>query len=517
MSEGDTGHVPTDEHPSDEHPTAEQPADEQPSDQVRRREGRWLRRTTSVLVLVVLVAALASYRFDLGSRWLGHRAPSPVTEPAQVLPPAGLALPAMPRVTAVAPGSVEGPIDGAAVRRAVAPLLRSKKLGRHVVVDVAGLSDGKVVYRHGTGPVTPASTMKLLTTVAALSALGPAHRFTTSVVATRQSKRVVLVGGGDPLLARAPAPADSSPARYPARADLRTLARATATALRAAGRQRVSLGFDASLFSGPAVNPRWEPSYIPDDVVSPISALWVDEGRARSGFGERSPAPAAAAADVFAKLLERQRITVVGTPAAAVAPPAASGGRLLAEVRSAPLAEIVQHVLEVSDNEGAEVLARQVAVARGEPASFAGASRAVRSVLRGLGVDTEGARIYDGSGLSRQDRLPPATLLAVVGAAASARHPRLRSAVANLPVAGFTGSLASRFRTGSPLGLGTVRAKTGTLTGVHGLTGIATSRDGAVMSFVAIADRVEPVDSLDARALVDRVAAALGGCACRRR
>jgi D-alanyl-D-alanine carboxypeptidase/D-alanyl-D-alanine-endopeptidase (penicillin-binding protein 4) len=375
---------------------------------------------------------------------------------------------------------------------------------------VARLSDGRVVYRHGTGPVIPASTMKLLTSVAVLQALGPAHRFTTSVVTTPRSGRVVLVGGGDPLLARGRAPAGG----YPARADLASLARATAGALREAGRKRVRLGYDTSLFAGPAVNPRWEPSYVPDNVVSPVSALWVDEGRQSTGSAQRTSEPGAAAADVFARALGRQRITVVGEPAAAVAPPVSTGGRTIAKVRGAPLAEVVQHVLEVSDNEGAEVLARQVAVARGEPASFVGAARAVRAELRGLGITLRAARIHDGSGLSRQNRLTPATLLGVIGAAASDRHPRLRSAVANLPVAGFTGSLAYRFQSGSPAGLGTVRAKTGTLTGVHGLAGTATSRDGAVMSFVALADRVKPVNTLDARSLVDRVAAALGGCAC---
>jgi D-alanyl-D-alanine carboxypeptidase/D-alanyl-D-alanine-endopeptidase (penicillin-binding protein 4) len=186
-------------------------------------------------------------------------------------------------------------------------------------------------------------------------------------------------------------------------------------------------------------------------------------------------------------------------------------------VQGAPLAEVVQHVLEVSDNEGAEVLARQVAVARGEPGSSVGAGRAVRAVLRTIGVSTAGDRIYDGSGLSRQDRLRPETLLAVIEAASSPDRPGLRAAVANLPVAGFTGSLASRFDKGDPAGLGTVRAKTGTLTGVHGLTGTVTSRDGAVMAFVAIADRVRPINTLDARVLVDRVAAALGGCECSRR
>jgi D-alanyl-D-alanine carboxypeptidase/D-alanyl-D-alanine-endopeptidase (penicillin-binding protein 4) len=491
-------------------------ADPPPAEPRRRR--RWRRRllvASAVLVVLALVAGGVAYWLGLLpalTRPSARPAPSPVTAPAQVLPPAGLALPAARRVAPVAAPAAGRPVSGAAVRRAVAPLVGARKLGRHVVVRVAQLSDGKVVYRHGTGAVTPASTMKMLTTVAALQALGPAHRFTTSVVAAKHSRRIILVGGGDPLLARTPAPES-----YPARADLATLARSTARALHEAGRRTVRLGYDTSLFTGPGVNPRWEPSYIPDDVVSAISPLWVDEGRERAGFAARSRSSPLAAATAFAKALEAQHIRVTGAPVRAVAPPRASGGRVVARVQGAPLAEDVLHDLEVSDNEGAEVLARQVAVARGEPGSSVGASRAVRAVLRTIGVSTAGDRIYDGSGLSRQDRLRPETLLAVIEAASSPRHPRLRAAVANLPVAGFTGSLASRFDKGDPAGLGTVRAKTGTLTGVHGLTGTATSRDGAVMAFVAIADRVKPRNTLDARVLVDRVAAALGGCECSRR
>ena len=475
-----------------------------------REDGRWLRRSTAALVVLVLVAAGTTYWLDLGTRWFGFDYPSPVTEPALVLPPAGLMLPVAPRAGAVARTTPESAVDGPAVRRAVAALVRSKKLGRHVVVRVAQLSDGRVVYRHGAAPVTPASTMKLVTAVAALKALGPGHRFTTSVVAAPRSNRIVLVGGGDPLLGRAP----QSGRTYPPRADIQTLAGATARSLKAAGRTRVRLGYDTSLFTGPAVNPRWGASYVPDDVVSRISPLWVDEGRRRSGFADRSPFPAVAATKLFARALESRHVSVLRSPVPAVAPPASSGGKEIAEVRGAPLAQVVQHVLEVSDNEGAEVLARQVAVARGEPASFGGGARAVKAVLRTIGVSTRGDRIYDGSGLSRHNRLQPRTLLSVIRTAASDRHPGLRSAVADLPVAGFTGSLATRFRTGDAAGLGTVRAKTGTLTGVHGLSGIVTSRDGAVMSFVAIADRVLPVNTLDARALLDRVAAALAGCAC---
>jgi len=41
---------------------------------------------------------------------------------------------------------------------------------------------------------------------------------------------------------------------------------------------RVRLAYDASLFTGPRVNPRWPAGYVTDQVVSPITALWADEG-----------------------------------------------------------------------------------------------------------------------------------------------------------------------------------------------------------------------------------------------
>jgi serine-type D-Ala-D-Ala carboxypeptidase/endopeptidase (penicillin-binding protein 4) len=86
--------------------------------------------------------------------------------------------------------------------------------------------------------------------------------------------------------------------------------------------------------------------------------------------------------------------------------------------------------------------------------------------------------------------------------------------VTDLPVAGFTGSLAHRFDTGKEAGLGTVRAKTGTLTGVQGLAGTLTTPDGTVMAFVAVADRVKAKNALSARAALDRIAAALAACTC---
>ena len=85
--------------------------------------------------------------------------------------------------------------------------------------------------------------------------------------------------------------------------------------------------------------------------------------------------------------------------------------------------------------------------------------------------------------------------------------------VSTLPVAGFSGSLDYRFVTG-PAGLGRVRAKTGTLTGVHGLAGKSPRSSGHVLTFAAIADEVPVPRTLAARAQLDRIAAALASCRC---
>ena len=89
--------------------------------------------------------------------------------------------------------------------------------------------------------------------------------------------------------------------------------RRTAATLTASGIRAVRLSYDDSLFSGPAVNPAWEASYLPDDVVTPVSALWVDEGLGPGGTTPRASEPAAEAAatsDKEAELLaDLQRVT----------------------------------------------------------------------------------------------------------------------------------------------------------------------------------------------------------------
>jgi serine-type D-Ala-D-Ala carboxypeptidase/endopeptidase (penicillin-binding protein 4) len=368
------------------------------------------------------------------------------------------------------------------------------------VVDVG---TGATLFRHRVDDARiPASTMKLLTAGAALSRLGPAHTFRTTVVSPGAGE-IVLVGGGDPYLAERPSGA------LPRRASIADLAKRTAAVLAERKITTVRLGYDASLFTGPGWNPAWPPGY--GDQVTPVSALWVDEGRVTGRSpGPRVKNPARSAADSFATALRRNGIRVSG-PRATKAPPSAAE---VAAVSSAPLERIVEQILMVSDNDAAEVLFRHVAVAGGRPGSTVEAGKAMRAELTRLGVWTNGTRIVDGSGLARQNKLPAATLVRLLRLAADDEGPELRAVVTGLPVAGVEGSLRRRFGDDASLvGRGVVRGKTGTLRKVQSLAGLVRTRDGSVLVFAFLVNN--PKNTYNARVWLDRVTAAISACGCR--
>jgi serine-type D-Ala-D-Ala carboxypeptidase/endopeptidase (penicillin-binding protein 4) len=409
----------------------------------------------------------------------------------------------------------------AGVRALLAPELASVTLGPDKAAAVTDLSTGQVLYSQsgGTG-FAPASTAKLATAVAALGVLGPGHQLRTRVVAGRNRSSIVLVGGGDPTLAAGRPPA----ADYPQPATLAALARATAAALRARHQHRIRLSYDTSLFTGPQLAPSWTADYVSTGNVTPIQSLEVDQGRLTASgtpqdaddpqnFRARTLTPAADAAKAFAAFLSRDRIAVLGPARHAKARP---GRPTLASVASPPVAEMVQWMLMESNNVIAENLARQVAIATGHPASFGGAAAAERAVLRKAGV-TSGISLVDGSGLSPEDRIAPDSLIKVIALAASPGRPDLRAAITGLPVAGFAGTLApgeSVFRPTGSAGLGLVRAKTGNLSTVAALAGIAYARNGQLLAFAFMADHLPAKGLTVAAAHLTELATALAGCGC---
>ncbi|GAA3238105.1 hypothetical protein GCM10010468_73470 [Actinocorallia longicatena] len=395
-------------------------------------------------------------------------------------------------------GTASGPIPAQATLTAKLNGLGTAKV-TGVVLDAA---TGRTLYDRGSGtPAVPASTTKIITSTAAMAALGSDARLTTKVV--RKGNRIVLVGGGDPTLT-----SKAVPTGYPRPASLADLAKKTAAALKTAGLKSVPVDYDTSVFQGSRLGPGWKPNYVPEGSVAPVAGLMADNGRVTpnpcEGTVEASPDGPTAAATAFGKWLKRYGVTPVKGRAAS-----GSGGTPLADVQSPPVSALVEHVMQCSDNDVAEALARHVAIKKGLPPTFEGGAQAVRQVLQSLGV-AEGVATVDGSGLSPRNRITPLGLARVVALDAAGKRPELRTVISGMPVAGFSGTLTERF-TGTT-GAGVVRAKTGTLSKVATLAGIITDRDGRLLTF-AFMDN-DAVDLGASRLILDGLASSVVSCGC---
>jgi D-alanyl-D-alanine carboxypeptidase/D-alanyl-D-alanine-endopeptidase (penicillin-binding protein 4) len=478
-----------------------------------------LRRHRYVLapVLVLLVGAvvaglLTGVIADAGRHTLRSTGLL-TTGGASTLPPGTFSRPPVPPRTRApeprpdAPRAVLSPATPGTAPVAKRLTAKVEAIDRKAVTGTFGgavldVGTGKLVYGHNAAKAfLPASTLKLLTSAGALSVLGPEHRFSTRVVSAGTG-RVVLVGGGDPYLLKSPSATD------PDRASLSQLADLAAKQLRSSKRTTVELGYDVSLFSGPAWHPDWPGKY--RDQVTPVSALWVNEGRVGGAVGARVPDPAKAAADTFARALTDRGVAV--SKVSRVKAPAKAAP--LAAVQSLPLERIVEHLLMASDNDAAEVVARQAAIGAGKPGSFAGAQQVLRARLTQLGIWDADARIRDGSGLSRSNRAPADLMVKVMRLALGPAHPELRGVVTGLPVAGVEGSLRRRYaEKGTSAARGLVRGKTGTLTEVAGLVGFVRSDDGSLLAYAFLVN--EATDFLATRIWLDQVTGALTTCGCR--
>ncbi|MEV6109628.1 D-alanyl-D-alanine carboxypeptidase/D-alanyl-D-alanine-endopeptidase [Streptomyces sp. NPDC051940] len=378
--------------------------------------------------------------------------------------------------------------SAAGLAAALGPLLKDPALGSLRSAAVWDVASGTELYGSRAGAAAiPASVTKLASATAALSALGPDHRIPT--VTRLKGTTLYLVGGGDPTLTpRA----------------LDRLAKATARALPRGG--AFALRYDTSAYSGPVRHPIGV-----NDNVAPVTALMVNEGRldgSSHGPAPRSGDPAGEAARLFATRLADHGVKLTGAPAPAEAP--AKAGQLAA-VHSAPLGALVERALTNSDNDLAEALARQTAIAAGGAASFSGASRAVTAELARLGLPVKGARFADGSGLDRRDHASAEFFARLLVLAGHPAHPGLRPVLTGLPVAGFSGTLDDRY--GDAAGAGVVRAKTGTLTGVNSLAGTVVDADGRLLAFAFLTNGTPNRDT--AQHTLDTLASTLTRCGCR--
>ncbi|ALL75125.1 MULTISPECIES: D-alanyl-D-alanine carboxypeptidase/D-alanyl-D-alanine-endopeptidase [unclassified Pseudonocardia] len=466
-----------------------------------RRHRRTDRNTRRFAVVAVAVMALASLFGAVALAGPDARERIGFGQAAAAYPP--VPMPALRPLTPTAPVPT-----AAGITQVLSEQLSSPALGEvtGVVMDSSSPRGVAPLWeRDGGRAMVPGSTTKLLTAAAALLTMNPTDRLATRVVPGPSEDSVVLVGGGDPSLTALPAGQDGL---YPEPARIDDLAAEVKNAHPTPVR---TVYVDTGLWKGPAQSPGWGASDVADGYVAPMSPLMLDGGRTAptEQDGPRSTDPAQAAGQALADALGATDVQD-GT--------AAANAPVLGSVSSPPIASLVEYMLTASDNVSAEALARQVAVARDADASFDGGSRAVTESLVQAGYDVGGLQLADGSGLSRDNRIPARLLGAVLAsAAAQSDSPNdvqfLRPILTGLPVAGGGGTLTERFGDGpSVAGRGVVRAKTGTLSGASSLAGVVTDVDGRLLVFALLSNGTSPAD---ARPALDRVAATLSRCGCR--
>ncbi|TDV40694.1 D-alanyl-D-alanine carboxypeptidase/D-alanyl-D-alanine-endopeptidase (penicillin-binding protein 4) [Actinophytocola oryzae] len=392
------------------------------------------------------------------------------------------------------------------VEQALAGPIANSALGTvtGVVVDPA---TGDSLYERDAGnAITPASTGKLLTAAAALLSLDHTQQLITKVVEGEQPGDVIIVGGGDPTISSLK---DGHESVFPGAAHLSDLV----DQVKASGTKVNTVYIDQSRYAAPRMAPSWLPEDVAGGYIAPIVPAMLDGDRqdATANYSPRTNDPGRTLVDEFAS-------RIGAGAASSIEKKAPANAKVLGEIRSAPVSQLVDNMLDHSENTLGDILAHEVAIKAGQEPTFDGASKAMLDILRQNDFDVDGVVLKDGSGMSTENKVSAKLLAQILAVAAGpdgkdGRTAKLRPLLGGLPVAGGSGTLADRYNQGSATeGKGWVRAKTGTLTGVNSLAGIVMDKDNRPLVFAFL---TSGTNGSTARPALDTVSAALRGCGCQ--
>ena len=383
-----------------------------------------------------------------------------------------------------------------------------------VSIHVRDLETQHVLFDYiGNTPLIPASNQKLVTAAAALDLLGSDYTFLTTVSA--EGRALYIKGEGDPALFVE---------------DLTQIANLVAEQVDVGSFRRLVV--DDSVFSPRELAPDYPdegPGYAYEApsgalstnfntieitvtgrpgganvAVDPFGSAIIVENRVRRGKraigvatrgddqghtivrveGSISPMsrpvverrrvadPGLFTGSVFAELLAEATHT---EPLPVEKGKAPKDADILVENASAPLFEVVDSGLTYSNNFIAEQFLRTLAWRMtGDPGDWNAGQEILHEYWDALVGDHDELTVVNASGLTRQGRVTTSGLVDLISVAHRAAAGEGSGLLDALPVAGEEGTLRTRLR----LSGRRIRAKTGTLNGVSGLTGVITAEDG---------------------------------------
>lgn len=468
-------------------------------------------------------------------------------------------------VPSLAKGATYGkPINREQSQKLIDALIADPSISDNTSVVIMDVNGSVIASHEANTPREPASTLKTLTAAVASRTLDMGSTLDTQVFLLPKSakdseqssgsksgsnlRKIVLRGNGDMLLGVG----ENDWSHVNGRAGLTTLAKRTAAALKLDNIHEVSLSLDDSLFGAKRAPALVYETDTERRFYAETSSMAIDDARQRdlqilgidadaiTDFPLSDPHPALSVGQVFARLLIKQGIEVRNysektdkkaenstenssnnsknsedenksedsqNPEIEVSetrPLISENSRLLAQVSSAPLNEVMSYMLRLSDNTLAEEFGRLTAIASHKSNSPKGAVQAVEEGLRKLKISTRGLNMSDCSGLSPKSHVLVTTLAKVQvlninadsGGAASSE---------GLSLPGLVGTSRKRLADESAAGL--LRVKTGSLSEVSSMSGNVSRKSGGVLTFAVVAN--QPYDFWGAFVAINKFMAQL--------
>lgn len=428
--------------------------------------------------------------------------------------------------------AASGPLDGTLAKI----LKRELPAGHTISIRVVDLETGRILMeKNPHTALVPASTMKTVTSAAALAELGPDYTFKTEVFVDGRdgdiARNIYLRGKGDPYLV------SERLFKLTRQVRLRGLSRITGDIIvddshfipgkpldqgEELGKRAyhapygaLSLNFNAiEIIAEPASRPGLK-AEVRVDPVTEYARIEADvktlQGKRKfrpevtarkqtesggeivhllGGIGVKAPIqsgwipvekPAVYAGEVFKEFLLREGIAVAGAVKEGEVPKQAEP---LLEYESLPLALLVYYLNKYSNNFMAEQVAMGMgADAFGVPGTRPKGLAVIQRYLESLGIPRDEFSLSEASGLSRKNRISAAALVKVLLTAANDFRygPEF---TASLPIGGVDGTLKNQF-----IDRGSrrrIRAKTGSLRGVTAMAGYGIFPKGRRFAFAIL-------------------------------